>query len=1222
MGWKRALLGLLVLGTLAIGLSQIGLAKDENDNRNVSSDEYSEEVLASLSTWNVEFEEGFDEGWDSSLFTANLDASTWRLVTDYERTALRVACNCWVETPGSCVWGDYAVTTCLKVDHGGVTLSFRQCSDGRYFVGIEEGRFFLGKEQPRGHRTTLATAPFSMGLEEWHEVMIAGVGPELFVFLDGKLGIRYIDEASPILAGGITYETCGDSPVLLIDRIEVLSGDQEDPQVLLNRGYACLDEHASEPAYEAFAKARELFHEEEDKPGEAEALRGMGTALIALSDVPTAITQSQMALEILIEIGDRASEAWCYLDIGNAHMQLGDLPTAEECFESARSSFVALSDREGEIEALRSEGRFLLALASGFTRVGNPTQAISSIQSALRAFRDAEDKQDEANALMTLANLYVESRRFTDAVECCEQAEPLFRSVRDLHGVRGTLQVRLDCYSCIGQFDLAMGFGERALTAHRSDGTNPEGEAWTLSTLSRVYSEQGDLQRAIDYSLLAVSMYQELGNMVELPEVLWRLAGHYYQVGQMDIAAEYQQMSIDISLSSDGKDLAEGLRQLGHLQIDNGDIPAAVASFEQAASAFREFQSDSGEVACLVPLADLYLSMGNSQQAITYADEIMAIGERSQSTIFIHSGLGLLVRIYVYLGQIEKAIEYAKQQLENAQGTINGNEPLDLPGQVGIYHSLAGLHKDSGRLQEAIAFLEQGLLITQGSGALAMQLQLHQRLARYYQSFGSLEEAKTHYESAIEVIEHTFGGLEVDTLQESYFPQVRQLYVKYFMFLLAKGDLDETLWVAERSRARTYVEQVGRADVGLLDLLPESGIRSGVISAEQVEQDAREAIANLPVNTAAIEYFVMDEKTFVWVLRDGSINGPREIPISQADLQRRVVEYRTTIESAEGTLSSFPSEELQVMSRNLHDLLLTSINEWLEGIDHIVVVPSGPLYYLPFASLLDCPSCSGIDFLGGEYLVERYAISYSPSLSTLHFIQQREQEEGEGSHLLALADPASGDATMPRLPEARDEAEAIADLFGESEVLVDALATEDALQQGASDASHLLLSTHGLFDASNPMYSYLMLTPTETSDGRLHTYEVFELHLSADLVTLSACETLLPALDVARDAERLVRGLSDDVPITLSGEQLNELTSGDDVVGLTRAFLYAGSSSVLSTLWRVVSETTEQLMVAFYSYMEGGMNKAEALRQAQLDIMAVYPHPRYWAAFNLVGDWR
>jgi len=87
-------------------------------------------------------------------------------------------------------------------------------------------------------------------------------------------------------------------------------------------------------------------------------------------------------------------------------------------------------------------------------------------------------------------------------------------------------------------------------------------------------------------------------------------------------------------------------------------------------------------------------------------------------------------------------------------------------------------------------------------------------------------------------------------------------------------------------------------------------------------------------------------------------------------------------------------------------------------------------------------------------------------------------------------------------------------------------------------------------------------------------------------------------------------------------KRLKALTAGDDVVVPARASLYAGTPTVVSTLWRVVSETTEPLMVAFYGYLRQGLNKAESLRQAQLDVMATYPHPRYWAAFELMGDWR
>jgi CHAT domain-containing protein len=120
------------------------------------------------------------------------------------------------------------------------------------------------------------------------------------------------------------------------------------------------------------------------------------------------------------------------------------------------------------------------------------------------------------------------------------------------------------------------------------------------------------------------------------------------------------------------------------------------------------------------------------------------------------------------------------------------------------------------------------------------------------------------------------------------------------------------------------------------------------------------------------------------------------------------------------------------------------------------------------------------------------------------------------------------------------------------------------------------------------------LTPTLSSrfDGLLETREVWNLRLEhADLVTLSACET-----------------------------QLGEMSAGDDLVGLSRAFIYAGTPTLVASLWNVQDDSTAYLMERFYGYLKDGMGKAAALRQAKLDTMEVYPSPYHWAAFTLIGD--
>ncbi|MGB2982314.1 MAG: CHAT domain-containing protein, partial [Candidatus Bipolaricaulia bacterium] len=145
------------------------------------------------------------------------------------------------------------------------------------------------------------------------------------------------------------------------------------------------------------------------------------------------------------------------------------------------------------------------------------------------------------------------------------------------------------------------------------------------------------------------------------------------------------------------------------------------------------------------------------------------------------------------------------------------------------------------------------------------------------------------------------------------------------------------------------------------------------------------------------------------------------------------------------------------------------------------------------------------------------------------------------------------------------------------------------------------------------------------SDGKLHTYEVFGLPLQADLVVMSACETFLLHFKEMEEQVRAVRGTSEEEPVELSPELLEALTAGDEIVGLTRAFISAGTPSVMSTLWEVVSRPTRDLMVAFYGFLGSGLDLAEALRQAQLVLLkdegGSYQHPLYWAAFVPYGDW-
>jgi CHAT domain-containing protein len=241
------------------------------------------------------------------------------------------------------------------------------------------------------------------------------------------------------------------------------------------------------------------------------------------------------------------------------------------------------------------------------------------------------------------------------------------------------------------------------------------------------------------------------------------------------------------------------------------------------------------------------------------------------------------------------------------------------------------------------------------------------------------------------------------------------------------------------------------------------------------------------------------------------------------------------------------------------------------------VIPHSILHYVPFAALSD----------GRRMLGAKHELFYLPNASALQFIAQK--RKSSGGPLLAMAyGQAEG---LPTLQYASAEAESIARIYN-TQPLLGAAAAKSALIARASDYSIIHLAAHGQLNTTNPLLSRIVLAADSAGDGFLTVSDVYGLSLTrADLVVLSACRT-----------------------------QVGLLSRGDDVIGLTRAFIYAGSPSVISSLWSVDDQATGLLMTSFYKHLKAGMGKAAALRAAQADTRALYPHPYYWAAFVLTGD--
>ncbi|MEU1391908.1 MULTISPECIES: CHAT domain-containing protein [unclassified Nonomuraea] len=297
------------------------------------------------------------------------------------------------------------------------------------------------------------------------------------------------------------------------------------------------------------------------------------------------------------------------------------------------------------------------------------------------------------------------------------------------------------------------------------------------------------------------------------------------------------------------------------------------------------------------------------------------------------------------------------------------------------------------------------------------------------------------------------------------------------------------------------------------------------------------------MTTILAEYLVTDQTTLLFVVR----HDEEQPHVEQIDITRAQVGDLV----ARGPAAASPPAAL--------DALVAPLDRHCQPDDTIWFVPHNVLHYLPLHALR----------LGDGRLIDRNPVCYTPSASVMRYCQAKRRPDSR--RVLVYADPR---ADMP-LVHAREQAAAIARLFGgEATLRMGAQAAVTALEKDAADAADgfrvVHLACHGRYDPERPLRSGVLLAPDGVDDGELSAERILTMSLPADLVTISACE---------------------------SGA--NARHPGDELIGLTRALIYAGAASVLVSLWAVDEVSTSLLMQHFYRELLSGTDKAEALRRAQ-----------------------
>ena len=379
--------------------------------------------------------------------------------------------------------------------------------------------------------------------------------------------------------------------------------------------------------------------------------------------------------------------------------------------------------------------------------------------------------------------------------------------------------------------------------------------------------------------------------------------------------------------------------------------------------------------------------------------------------------------------------------------------------------------------------------------------------------------------------------------------------------LFASAQTSEaSLGVPSNEEAMRGIQIVAAARSSLVQVAPEAA------SLVSVQQTPLATIsARISYDETLIDYYAAGDDLYAFVISNGQLRGFR---LSAQGLDEEVRGFRESIERR--------NADSRTRAQVLYARLLQPLMHDVSG-DKLTISPHGSLHYLPFGALQD----------GEHYLIDRFSLRITPSASALaYFRSDRPSKPGK---LLALGNPDLGNPRYD-LPKAQVEAISVAAMFPASRALVRADASKSAIMDLGGSFSMLHFATHGKFETDAPLSSGLYLARGTEPDGVLTVSDLYSLRWDVDLVTLSACET-----------------------------GLGKVANGDDVIGLTRGFLYAGARSIVASLWEVDDAATEELMLSFYRNLEGH-SKREALRLAQIETRAKHPQPVFWAAFQITGD--
>ena len=815
-------------------------------------------------------------------------------------------------------------------------------------------------------------------------------------------------------------------------------------------------------------------------------------------------------------------------------------------------------------------------------------------------FKDQRDTRNEVYARVGRIRAQSETMSWLDASRMLGQQLELPIAIADQ-------ELRLWCLTAKGytDLDLSPSSAKRAWTEAQTIARQlgeAQWEARAKGELGIIAFLEGDSRRAatmVGDSLLSAMASGDEGGQVRMLEML---GNGFNEVKRYGEALAFFERAIKISSSAPDAGFPYMAYEGESAALaSQGRVLDARDKLERALAAAKENQKFGQQTMILLLLGELAIRTGDRQTGTRYLEQSRELGQKYKFYRTLGQSMIDLAGLYRDAGDLKSADERAAIGVDASRMV---GDRYYLPRDLTL---LADLKARRGFFAEAEALYDNAEDVIDG---ILVDLRepywsssLAGAMSDTYLKHFELEVSQDQVERALSVLERVRGKTASALLQSktslsgTETAEARALED-------AVSDLQLRLMRSESSSERTV----------LLDQLVEYERRLELSRTEQMERGSRwfdrsvqikEIQASLSPAEVVLEYVLDDPHSYcLWISR--SHTGVQTLSEPRRVIEDLVEKYLAATRAKRDDSST---------ARQLYEVLFGQLPSETYR-ERVIVVPDGVLHLLPFDTLRDSKSA---------LLVESRTISYAPAASVLKVLRT-EKAIGSGQHtFLGVGNVAyqdqghiSAEVERPRgfrqrlergmsdifgttlydLPQTREEVLAASNIVGKDSVLLlGSTATESAFKsEPLADFKIVHIAAHGFADTRFPERSALVLgvDPASHDDGLLQVREIIRLHFNADLVTLSACNT-----------------------------GVGKLEGEEGITNLVEAFLVGGAKSVVASLWSADDTYTLYLMEHFYAHIAQGQDKAGALRQAKLDLLATFGRevpPYYWGAFVLVGE--